>query len=97
MAAAPAAAAASATAAEVEPGGGGSTAGKSNSGRGSIGDGWRSSPHAVPTDYTPSLLPRELEKGIVSYGEASRARRWAHKLLSGQPVSVALLGGSITQ
>ncbi|KAL4422279.1 hypothetical protein ABPG75_008476 [Micractinium tetrahymenae] len=39
----------------------------------------------------------ELEKGIVSYGERSRAWRWAHKLLSGQPVSVALLGGSVTQ
>ncbi|KAL4419206.1 hypothetical protein ABPG77_000600 [Micractinium sp. CCAP 211/92] len=92
-----AAAAAPAAAAELEPGGGGGTAGKSNSASGSIKDGWRSSPHAVPTNYTPSLLPRELEKGIVSYGEGSRARRWAHKLLSGQPVSVALLGGSITQ
>lgn len=59
--------------------------------------GWRSNSHVAPANYTPVVSARELEKGVVSYGEGSRARRWANKLLSGQPVSVALLGGSITQ
>lgn len=59
---------------------------------------WRASPHVnASTGYQPALTRRELERGIVSYGDTSRLRRAMAKLLAGQPFSAAALGGSITK
>lgn len=46
--------------------------------------------------HQPFLSPRSLERGLFSLGDRARMRRFAHKLLSGQPLSVAALGGSVT-
>jgi hypothetical protein len=46
--------------------------------------------------YRPSLPARQLRRGIVSQGDPGRARRAAAKLLSGEPVAVAFVGGSVT-
>lgn len=57
---------------------------------------WRASPHAAASNYTPTLPARQLEKGIVAYGDRARARRAFSKLLRGEPITVVLLGGSVT-
>ena len=46
--------------------------------------------------YQPSVPDDVLDKGIVSYGSMARARRVVHKMLQGDKVHVAVLGGSIT-
>ncbi|KAL4442767.1 hypothetical protein ABPG77_006761 [Micractinium sp. CCAP 211/92] len=46
--------------------------------------------------HQPFLLQRSLERGLFSLGDRARMRRFAHKLLSGQPVLVTALGGSVT-
>jgi hypothetical protein len=40
--------------------------------------------------------PEQLDRGVVSEGDPAAAARLARKLLSGQPISVAALGGSLT-
>ena len=42
--------------------------------------------HRAP--WEPSLPERELQKGVVSYGDLARMRRFVHKLLAGQAVTV---------
>ncbi|KAL4424189.1 hypothetical protein ABPG75_001490 [Micractinium tetrahymenae] len=42
------------------------------------------------------LSRRSLDRGLFSLGDRARMRRFAHKLLSGQPLSVTALGGSVT-
>lgn len=42
------------------------------------------------------LPPEQLDRGVVSEGDPAAAARLARKLLSGQPISVAALGGSLT-
>lgn len=42
------------------------------------------------------LPPDALRRGIASYGSGARMERLGHKLLQGQPLTVAFLGGSIT-
>ena len=54
---------------------------------------WRS---VSTPSWAPSVPYRQLQKGIVSFGAPGRARRVAAKLLTGQPVSLVFLGGSIT-
>ena len=45
-----------------------------------------------------ALLTRdELLRGMAFYGTGRRLQRMARKLLDGQPVKVAMLGGSITK
>jgi hypothetical protein len=46
--------------------------------------------------YHPSLPARQLRRGIVSQGDPGRARRAAAKLLAGEPIAVAFVGGSVT-
>ncbi|KAL4427673.1 hypothetical protein ABPG75_001762 [Micractinium tetrahymenae] len=58
---------------------------------------WRASPHVAATGYQASLTDRELSKGVVSFGDKSRARRAMAKLLAGQPISIAFVSGSITE
>ncbi|EFN53595.1 expressed protein [Chlorella variabilis] len=58
--------------------------------------GWRSSPHVAATSYKPGLRARQMQKGVVSYGAPARPRRALAKLLNGEPISVAAVGGSIT-
>jgi hypothetical protein len=58
--------------------------------------GWRSSPHVGDASYTSQVPRRQLDKGVVSYGSRARARRAVAKLLRGEPLSVATIGGSIT-
>ena len=38
--------------------------------------------------WEPSLPENELQKGVMSYGDPARMRRFVHKLLAGQPVTV---------
>jgi hypothetical protein len=45
---------------------------------------WTDSPHAVQTGYEAGLSSRELDRGIVGYGDAARLRRVVGKLLAGQ-------------
>lgn len=47
-------------------------------------------------NYATFLPPRAMRQGLFSLGEGSRMRRFTHKLLSGQPVSVSAVGGSVT-
>ncbi|KAL4427737.1 hypothetical protein ABPG75_001826 [Micractinium tetrahymenae] len=49
---------------------------------------------ALATD--PPRTARQLEKGIVGYGDRARARRAFAKLLRGEPITAILLGGSVT-
>ncbi|KAI7846460.1 hypothetical protein COHA_000070 [Chlorella ohadii] len=46
--------------------------------------------------YQPFLSQRSLRRGLYSLGDPARMRRFVHKLLSGDPVSVSMLGGSVT-
>ena len=46
--------------------------------------------------YKSQIPGRQLDKGVVSYGSRARARRAMAKLLRGEPLSVAFIGGSIT-
>ncbi|EFN56843.1 hypothetical protein CHLNCDRAFT_144427 [Chlorella variabilis] len=46
--------------------------------------------------WEPSLPEHELLKGLVSYGDMSRMRRFFTKLLSGQAVTVVSIGGSVS-
>lgn len=46
--------------------------------------------------YTPFLSQRSLRRGLYSIGDPARMRRFVHKLLSGDPISVSTLGGSVT-
>lgn len=57
---------------------------------------WQSNPHVATTDYQPGLSAREMQKGLVSYGAWARARRAMAKLLAGEPITVGIIGGSIT-
>lgn len=57
---------------------------------------WRASPHVAAANYTPTLPARQLEKGVVAYGDRARARRAFAKLLAGEPITAVLLGGSVT-
>lgn len=57
---------------------------------------WRSSPHVAATDHNPGLSAIQMQKSIVSLGATSRARRALAKLLAGEPISVAFIGGSST-
>ncbi|KAL4444598.1 hypothetical protein ABPG77_002415 [Micractinium sp. CCAP 211/92] len=43
-----------------------------------------------------TLPARQLEKGIVGYGDRARARRAFSKLMRGEPITAAVLGGSVT-
>lgn len=59
--------------------------------------GWQSSPYvAQRTNFTFELPRHQLEKGLTSFGSRARARRAVHKLVTGQPMIIAYLGGSIT-
>lgn len=58
--------------------------------------GWRASPHVAVSNYTTTLPARQLEKGIVGYGDRARARRAFSKLMRGEPITAAVLGGSVT-
>lgn len=45
----------------------------------------------------PTFLPPDaIARGTSNYGSGDRMERLGHKLLQGQPVTVAFLGGSIT-
>ncbi|KAL4853770.1 Cell cycle and apoptosis regulator protein 2 [Chlorella vulgaris] len=57
---------------------------------------WRSSPHVVATDHKPGMSAIQMQKSIVSLGATSRSRRAVAKLLAGEPISVAFIGGSST-
>ncbi len=46
--------------------------------------------------YDTFIPERWLRQGIYSLGEPSRMRRFTHKLLSGKPISLSAVGGSIT-
>ena len=46
--------------------------------------------------WAPMLTEVELRRGLDYYGSGVRMRQVAHKLLSGQPILVTVLGGSIT-
>ncbi|KAL4431447.1 hypothetical protein ABPG75_006703 [Micractinium tetrahymenae] len=45
--------------------------------------------------WTPLLTQAEVQRGMY-YGSGGRLRRFAAKLRAGQPVTVVLLGGSVT-
>lgn len=51
---------------------------------------------AVLWGYVPALDPRGLQRGLLQHGDPARMRRALHKLLSGEKVVVAAVGGSIT-
>ena len=44
----------------------------------------------------PFLPPDALARGVSTYGSGQRFERLGRKLLDGQPITVAFLGGSIT-
>ncbi|PRW51157.1 hypothetical protein C2E21_5422 [Chlorella sorokiniana] len=46
--------------------------------------------------YQPFLSQRSLRRGLYSLGDPARMRRFVHKLLSGDQISVSTLGGSVT-
>lgn len=56
----------------------------------------RAADPAAVAGYQPDLPRRMLQRGVVSYGESARARRALAKLLRGEAISIALLGGSST-
>ena len=59
--------------------------------------GWRAGEHVnADNGYAPALPYHAVGKGIVSYGDTRRLRRVMAALLSGQAVSAATVGGSIT-
>ncbi len=47
--------------------------------------------------WEPLLTRDELLRGMAFYGTGRRLQRMARKLLDGQPVKIATLGGSITK
>lgn len=63
----------------------------------SVASSWRSNPHvAAAANYQAALPARQLQRGIVSHGSTARLRRALNKLLTGQPFTMAFIGGSIT-
>lgn len=48
-------------------------------------------------NWTFDLPERQLMRGYVYSGTSSRLRRMVLKLLAGQPVTIAAVGGSITR
>ena len=48
------------------------------------------------SEYSASLPEAHLDKGIVSSGATARTRRLVHRLLAGEQLKVAALGGSVT-
>lgn len=60
------------------------------------GPSWLQGPFVNDTGYAPALPEHWLRKGIVSYGDARRMRRVVGKLLRGEAVTVAVVGGSIS-
>lgn len=46
--------------------------------------------------YVPALDPRGLQRGLLHHGDPARLRRALHKLMSGEKVVVAAVGGSIS-
>ena len=47
-------------------------------------------------EYTPSADHDALSRGVYTLGDRHRLRRFVDKLLSGQPVTVVMSGGSVT-
>ncbi|PSC74214.1 hypothetical protein C2E20_2651 [Micractinium conductrix] len=79
----PAAASATVGAATAAAGSGASTAGQYDPGR--LARVWQ---------HQYFLPPRAVQRGVHSVGDPPRLRRFAHKLLSGAPLKVAMLGGA---
>ena len=51
---------------------------------------------AVLWGYVPALDPRGLQRGLLQHGDPARMRRAVAKLMSGERVVVAAVGGSIS-
>lgn len=52
-------------------------------------------PPLLQVPWAPLLTQAEVQRGMY-YGSGGRLRRLAPKLRAGQPVTVVLLGGSVT-
>ncbi|KAK9823328.1 hypothetical protein WJX72_001962 [[Myrmecia] bisecta] len=48
-------------------------------------------------EYSTALTEQMLRRGVSTLGDASRLRRAMHKLVSGQPVGVTVIGGSVSE
>jgi hypothetical protein len=78
-----------AKAGDAMPSAEGGSSGGSGGGGGTALPAWQ-------TSHQPALPARQMAKGIVSQGATGRARRAMGKLLRGEPISLAFVGGSIT-
>lgn len=78
-----------AKAGDAMPSAEGGSSGGSGGGGGTALPAWQ-------TSHQPALPARQIAKGIVSQGATGRARRAMGKLLRGEPISLAFVGGSIT-
>ena len=77
-----------ASAAAVASGGGGPV--------GSTAEAAFSGAYTQQWGYAPSLTEGHLQKGIVSHGAPARTRRLLRRLLAGESITVAVVGGSVT-
>lgn len=83
--------AAAAAAAQPQPASGQQAAGPAGTG---AATGWRAG--RPDPGWAPLLGERQISKGILTYGDTARTRRLAAKLLRGEPITAAVVGGSIT-